>query len=202
VPVTQAPAQNGGGSSNNTPPPVSNGSWAITSRYPSSGSEVGGTMAMINGSFPDYANAAITIGGNNASIFYSTPGTIWFLTPAHAPGVVDITVSAPGVSLTMPNAFTYLSATNNGGGSNSGGGSSGGGSNGGSNNGGNNGGSSNTTPTTAANNNTPTTTAPNRKRGTLTLVRVPSSNAWGQFSATAWPARTCTAANCNSIAVR
>lgn len=202
VPVTSPPTTLPG--STVTPPPVSNGTWSITSRYPASGNDVGGTMAMINGVFPDVAHATVTLDGQNASIFYATPNTIWFITPAHAAGLVDITVHAPGLTLAMPNAFTYLSTSNSGGSGGSGGSGNGGSSNGGSNSGGNagNGGSTGTASTLAPGGTTATTIAPNRHRAYLTLVRLPSSNAWGQFSATAWPARTCAAATCNGVAFR
>lgn len=206
ISIPSGGGSSGGGSpSTPTPAPVSSGGWTIGNRYPASGSDVGGTMVMISGVFPNPSNATISLGGNAATIFHTSSQTIWFLTPAHAPGLVNLTLSAPGVSLTMTNAFTYLSTSGNaGGGSGGSGGGSSGGSGGGSSGGGNTGGSSGVTTTTAASGsgNTPTTIVAPRYRGTLTLNRLPSTHTWGSFSATAWPARNCLAQDCNGIAVR
>jgi hypothetical protein len=160
-------------------------------------------MVMLNGVFPDYMNATIAFDGVGATVFHATPQSLWIITPAHAEGLVDITLTAPNATLTMNNAFRYLSTTGSSAGS--GGGPSGGngnGSSGNGSNGGSNGGSSNITTTTVANGSTATTIGPPRYRGTLKLVKLPSSHHWGSFSANAWPARNCNTTNCAGIAVR
>ncbi|MGD0089115.1 MAG: PKD domain-containing protein [Planctomycetota bacterium] len=84
----------------------------LTNIRPASGTILGGTQIKITGvSLPP--DAAVFLGGVAASNVSVTGGTtITALTPAHAQGVVDVTVTGTGIAasapLTLSGAFTYV----------------------------------------------------------------------------------------------
>jgi hypothetical protein len=82
---------------------------AITGVSPSSGSVKGGELVTISGS--DLLEAtSVKVGGSDAAIVNrnATTGELIIKTPAHADGTVEITVTAPGGSVTANNAYKYI----------------------------------------------------------------------------------------------
>ena len=82
---------------------------SVSSVFPSSGPEEGGFLVMVTGSgFGE--GSAVWLGGE-AGIGVTTPSTnlLLFLAPAHAAGVVDLSVMGPdGSEVALPGAFEYL----------------------------------------------------------------------------------------------
>ncbi len=76
-----------------------------------SGSAAGGTPVTITGRFLDGATS-VTIGGTPASFTLGPTGQLLVRTPAHGPGgPLDVAVSGPGGTSTLPAAFTYVAAS-------------------------------------------------------------------------------------------
>jgi hypothetical protein len=85
---------------------------SVTSIFPTMGATIGGTVVMITGA-QFQPGATVTFGGVLATgIMVNGNGTtIQATTPAHASGVVDVTVTNPppvGGSATLAKAFTYF----------------------------------------------------------------------------------------------
>lgn len=80
----------------------------VTAISPSVGSTAGGTLISIQGAF--FApGAMVRVGGSPATdIAVPNANTITARTPAHAAGLVEVTVTAGGLTTTLANAFTYL----------------------------------------------------------------------------------------------
>lgn len=80
----------------------------VTSVSPNLGSTAGGTSITIQGAF--FApGAAVRVGGSPATdIAVPNANTITARTPAHGAGLVEVTVTAGGLTTTLANAFTYL----------------------------------------------------------------------------------------------
>lgn len=83
----------------------------VASISPTSGSTVGGTSVTINGT-NFQSGATASFGGVAATNINVTSSTIiTAVTPAHAAGTVNVTVTNPdGQSGTLPSAFTYVSS--------------------------------------------------------------------------------------------
>lgn len=78
----------------------------VTSVGPNSGPAAGGTSITITGT--DFTGAtAVTIGGSAAAFSVVNATTITATTPAHAAGVVNISVTTAGGTGTGTNLFTY-----------------------------------------------------------------------------------------------
>lgn len=75
---------------------------------PETGSSVGGTSVTISGTgFTDAT--AVMFGGSAAmDLIVVSDTTITATTPAQSAGAVDLTITAPGGSVTEPGAFTYV----------------------------------------------------------------------------------------------
>lgn len=85
-----------------TPSPI------IFSVIPSSGPDTGGTTVTITGT-GFTGTTVVTFGGVPANFTVDATGTvITAITPPHAAGIVNVTVSNPLTSGTLPNAFTYI----------------------------------------------------------------------------------------------
>jgi hypothetical protein len=69
----------------------------------------GGQSVTINGTNLDEI-VEVTFGGTQATITGSNGSSVTVVTPAHAAGVVSITVTTAGGSATLANAYTYLNA--------------------------------------------------------------------------------------------
>src|SRR5262249_54895242 len=84
----------------------------VTSIAPSTGPALGGTPVTITGS-SFQAGATATLAGSSAtSVVVVNSSTITAMTPAHAPGAVDVVVTNPDTqSATLTNGFTYLTVT-------------------------------------------------------------------------------------------
>src|SRR5262249_24426605 len=67
----------------------------------------GGTTVTINGS--SLSGASVTIGGTAATVTATTATSVTFVTPPHAVGGADVTVTNPGGSATIANLFNYIS---------------------------------------------------------------------------------------------
>ena len=82
----------------------------VTAISPTSGTALGGTAVTITGT--NFTGAtAVTIGGTAAtSVVVVNATTITAVTPAHAAGVVDIVVTAPGGTGTGTGLYTYAAA--------------------------------------------------------------------------------------------
>jgi hypothetical protein len=80
----------------------------VTSVSPNSGQSSGGTSVTINGA-NFIAGATVTFGGSAASnINVVSSSSITVISPAHAVGEVDVSVTNPdGQTGTLPNAYTY-----------------------------------------------------------------------------------------------
>ncbi len=97
-------------SSTNNPPPPPN-TLTITSVSPNAGTPAGGTLVTIGGTNFDLAtNMTVTFGGTPAtaiSVISST--SLQCVTPAHAAGVVDVTVNiiSPSLTATLTNGYTF-----------------------------------------------------------------------------------------------
>jgi hypothetical protein len=81
----------------------------ITSIAPSSGPPTGGTNVTITGN--DFQPGATVLFDQSpaTNVVVVNANTITAVTPAHAPGAVDVTVTTAGGSFTLPSAFTYQS---------------------------------------------------------------------------------------------
>jgi hypothetical protein len=79
--------------------------WSVN---PSVGSPEGGTRVTLTGAFFD-SDVMVTFGGTPATIIAKSSGELTVLSPAHAPGSVEVTVINPGrlQSATQAGAFTY-----------------------------------------------------------------------------------------------
>jgi hypothetical protein len=83
---------------------------ALTSVSPDAGPVTGGTSVTLTGS-GFRAGMQVSFGGVPATgvvVTSSTQATV--VTPAHAAGTVDVSVSTPGGPVTLPNAYTYVAA--------------------------------------------------------------------------------------------
>src|SRR4029077_14703563 len=82
----------------------------VTSVSPTSGSSAGGTTITIAGS--DFRSPSVTVGGNAATgVVVNSSTQLTAKTPAHATGLVDITVTdSDGQHATLPVGFSYPSA--------------------------------------------------------------------------------------------
>ncbi len=78
----------------------------ITNIAPLLGPPAGGQTVTITGTSLD--GATVTIGGLSASVTSTTSTSVLFVTPAHAAGVVDVTVTRSGASVTSTGGYTYL----------------------------------------------------------------------------------------------
>jgi PKD repeat protein len=82
---------------------------AITATLPSSGATSGGTFIAISGA--GFApGASVSVGGLPAtSVTVQSSSSIAAVTPAHLPGVVDVSViNADGRAATLPGGYTYV----------------------------------------------------------------------------------------------
>ena len=79
----------------------------ITSVAPQKGTPAGGQTLTITGA-NFVAETTATIGGIAAPVTVLSPTTISIVTPAHAAGAVDVTVTTPAGSATLPSGFTYI----------------------------------------------------------------------------------------------
>jgi hypothetical protein len=78
----------------------------ITGVSPNHGRASGGQSVTVSGT--NLRDVSVTIGGNSATVTDSTDSTVTFVTPAHAVGIVDVTVtSAARASATSVGAYTY-----------------------------------------------------------------------------------------------
>ena len=85
---------------------------SIVSVTPATGSELGGDTVVISGS--GFTNPmSVTFGTTNAtSVTVDSPGQLTVVTPAHAAGAVNVTVTnAASESATLTNGFTYTGAS-------------------------------------------------------------------------------------------
>jgi fibronectin type 3 domain-containing protein len=82
---------------------------ALTSASEPNGPVAGGQSVTINGTNLDEI-VEVTFGGTQATITGSNGSSVTVVTPAHAAGVVSITVTTAGGSATLANAYTYLNA--------------------------------------------------------------------------------------------
>lgn len=81
----------------------------LTSVSPTSGATTGGTAVTLSGA-NFQAGATVLMGAASATVTSVSATSISVVTPAHAAGVVDVTVSNPDALIaTLPGAFTYLS---------------------------------------------------------------------------------------------
>ncbi|MEU1628435.1 IPT/TIG domain-containing protein [Streptomyces sp. NPDC020096] len=78
---------------------------------PTSGASTGGTVVTITGT--NLTGASVTIGGNPATgVSVNAGGTqITATTPARTPGPATVTVTTPGGTASLVNAFTYLAVS-------------------------------------------------------------------------------------------
>jgi IPT/TIG domain-containing protein len=85
----------------------SDGPLAVSSITPTAGSTLGGTPIRITGS--NFGpTATVGVGGNPAStVVVSSSSSITAVTPAHAVGAVDVSISSGGRSATLSGSFTY-----------------------------------------------------------------------------------------------
>ncbi|WP_198598423.1 putative Ig domain-containing protein, partial [Mangrovicella endophytica] len=79
----------------------------VTGITPTSGSTAGGTAVTLDGT--NLANVtSVTFDGVAATSVSATATSITATTPAHAPGIVNVTVSGTTGSATVVNGFTYI----------------------------------------------------------------------------------------------
>jgi hypothetical protein len=84
---------------------------ALTSITPSAGTASGGTSVTLGGSGLT-GTTSVTFGGVPAASFVvNSAASVTAVTPAHAPGAVDVVVTTPGGSATALNGYTYATAT-------------------------------------------------------------------------------------------
>ncbi len=204
------------------PQPVRANGWEITTVSPRSGDVAGGAMLVIRGIFLDPTHVTVLLGGQPAPILYAGTGTILARVLPHIAGTVDLTVQAPGTSLTMPQVFTYTSANTPvaGGGAAPGGGSGGsstppstGGGSAGRGTGGSTGGGGSTSPTpvppdpgTGAGGGSTgggsTAPAGPLMRGGYRLMPISGNASLLALAGNAWPGANCSSASCRGAAVR
>lgn len=86
----------------------------LSSLSPSSGPDAGGTTVALVGTNFIAGSTAVTIGGATvpaSSVTVTSPTSLSFVTPAHAAGVVTVSVSTPeGASGSPSSGFSYVSA--------------------------------------------------------------------------------------------
>jgi MYXO-CTERM domain-containing protein len=82
----------------------------VTALSPNSGPSLGGTYLTLTGS--DFQNGAtVTVGGVAATVKSVHPDFIGLVTPAHAPGAVDVVVTNPDTkTATKTGGFTYTAS--------------------------------------------------------------------------------------------
>lgn len=88
----------------------------ITGVVPNSGPASGGTSVVVTGT--NLTNGVLSFGGGDsssgaqtnalASCTVNSPTQVTCTTPPHAPGAVDVAVTTPGGTFTLPGGFTYL----------------------------------------------------------------------------------------------
>ncbi|WP_181408820.1 IPT/TIG domain-containing protein [Schumannella soli] len=83
------------------PPAVPN----VTTVAPASGTQLGGTVVTITGTDLG-GTTGVTFGGTAGTGLVVTPTQVTVTTPAHAPGLVDLIVQAPGGDVTR--GFTFI----------------------------------------------------------------------------------------------
>jgi hypothetical protein len=82
----------------------------ISGVHPNSGTSSGGTTVNISGSNFS-SGATVSFGGASAKVAAVTPSSITVTSPAHAPGLVSVSVTnANGETATLSNAYTYKRA--------------------------------------------------------------------------------------------
>jgi hypothetical protein len=74
---------------------------------PNSGSVAGAGGVIIDGSNLSTVTA-VSFGGNNGAIIYSSPTQLTVTAPAHAAGSVNVAVTNPSGTYTITNGFTYI----------------------------------------------------------------------------------------------
>jgi subtilisin family serine protease len=184
-----------------TPPPSSPGpsGATVSSVSPTGGGTTGGSTAVVGGS-GFTSDSVVRFGGSVADASVAWPTMLLVRTPAHAAGVVDVTVTTGGSTVTLPGAYTYLG-----------------------------GGSSppqptptttttvtpatttttaapaTTTSTTSAPATTSTTAAPRspqpiEARG-LHLKPLPAGHPLAGIAASSWPSRRCTSGSCAGVSL-
>jgi pimeloyl-ACP methyl ester carboxylesterase len=85
---------------------------AVSSAAPVFGPSGGGTAVTLLGANFTAASTVAFGGAAATAVTFVSPSTLTAVTPAHAPGAVDITVTNPGgESGTLPGGFTYECAT-------------------------------------------------------------------------------------------
>jgi serine protease len=108
----------------------------LTGISPTSGSTAGGLAVTLTG-FNLTGATRVTFGGTSATSLSVTSSTsVTVTTPARAAGAVEVTITTPDGSATLPNAYTFVAPPPPSGGGSSGGGSAGGASSGASSSGG------------------------------------------------------------------
>jgi len=81
----------------------------LTGISPATGPRTGGTQVTITGSSLNDATSA-NFGGSAAAIVSKSASSLTVTTPAHSPGLVDVTVTTPSGSRTISSGFEYLAA--------------------------------------------------------------------------------------------
>jgi hypothetical protein len=78
----------------------------ISAISPATGPAGGGTAVQVLGTGLDCASSVL-FGGTAATILSKAPGAITITTPAHAAGLVNVSVTTPAGTATRPAGFTY-----------------------------------------------------------------------------------------------
>ena len=87
---------------------IANPAPTISGITPNSGSIVGGDSVTISGGYLKFATS-VTFGGTAATIAYDpNNGDLQPITPAHAAGVVNVSVTTPGGTVILTNGYTYV----------------------------------------------------------------------------------------------
>ncbi len=84
------------------------GELAVAAITPNQGAAIGGTEVTLIGAGLDAAGLTVTFDGISATILDRGPGHALVQTPAHAIGVVDVSVSAGASNDTLVGGFTYV----------------------------------------------------------------------------------------------
>jgi hypothetical protein len=85
----------------------SRGGLTLTAVTPASGPASGGTAVSLNG-FNFSPNVSVSFGSTPAaSVQFADSTRVVAVTPAHAPGAVDVVVGSGGQTTSLTGAFTY-----------------------------------------------------------------------------------------------
>jgi hypothetical protein len=107
----------GSSSHSNSSPPPPPPALTISQVFPATGAATGSTSVTVTGTGFVIGSTTVDFGGTaGTSVNVQSATTLTVVTPAHAAGVVNVTVTVSGTTATLSNGFTYTTGGGGGGG--------------------------------------------------------------------------------------